>query len=351
MEFPKISSLKFKDIAKFLGLILLAIIVVAVGFRLIISSFKLSSESGIKNVFLQNTAPDFDDISEEYAKSSEGYDGVAIPTALSVRNVIDSDLSKVLINTGSTGDDAEEFEVTEYNATIETRNLEKVCAEIAGLKSREDVVFENADEYEKSCRYVFKVKHGSVEKVLSIIESLNPKELNENTYTIKKLVDDYTSEIEILEKKMASIEETLKNAIRAYDDITDIATKTQDAESLAKIIDSKIGIIERLTQQKISVNAQLERLARSKAEQLDRLEYAYFSVYILENKFVDWQNLKDSWKATIKSFVRDINQIAQDITVNLVLLLFLIIQYIIYLFIILIVAKYGWKFVKYFWKK
>src|SRR3989339_753836 len=133
------------------------------------------------------------------------------------------------------------------------------------LKPREDVIFENASEYEKNCNYSFKVKRDSVKEILSIIESLDPKELNENTYTIKRLIEDYTSELEILQKKLNSIEETLNNAINAY--------------------------------------------------------------------------------------VRDINKIAQDITINLAALLFLILEYIIYLFIVLIVVKYTWKLARNIWKK
>src|SRR3989339_375383 len=178
------------------------------------------------------------------------------------------------------------------------------------LKPREDVIFENASEYEKNCNYSFKVKRDSVKEILSIIESLDPKELNENTYTIKRLIEDYTSELEILQKKLNSIEETLNNAINAYDDITELATKTRDVENLAKIIDRKIRIIERLTQERININSQLERLNRSKAEQLDRLEYTYFRVYVFENKFIDREDLKDSWKTAMKSFVRDINKIS-----------------------------------------
>jgi hypothetical protein len=95
----------------------------------------------------------------------------------------------------------------------------------------------------------------------------------------------------------------------------------------------------------------LEQLGRAKSEQLDRLEYTYFNVYILENKFIDGQNLKDSWKVAVKSFVRDINEIVQNVTINLVSLLFLILQYILYFFIILVVAKYGWQLTKHIWQK
>jgi len=157
--------------------------------------------------------------------------------------------------------------------------------------------------------------------------------------------------VDILKKKIASIEKTLADAVSAYDQVTRLATQTQNVDSLAKIIDSKIGIIERLTQERININAQLERLSRAKAEQLDRLDYTYFNVSVVENKFIDGQNLKDSWKAAIKNFVRDVNNVFQDITVNLVTLLFLILQYVIYFFIVLMVVKYGWRSVKYIWKK
>ena len=89
----------------------------------------------------------------------------------------------------------------------------------------------------------------------------------------------------------------------------------------------------------------------SKADQLDRLEYAYFRVDIVENKFIDGQSLKDSWKAAIKEFVRDINGVAQDITINLVAFLFFALQYAVYFFILLVIVKYGWQSIKHIWKK
>jgi len=337
MQIPQDLHFKTSSILKIAGLALLVIIVIAIGFRLISPS--LTSLSS-KNKTISQAMPAYDMYSEEMAY------GVGGGVGLSSRNYIPP------INGGTTiGDDAEEFEVKDYNANIETRHLEDTCKKITDLKIREDVIFENANEYEKSCNYSFKVKKDSVDEILAIIEALDPKDLNESTYTIKSLIDDYTSEVEILEKKMSSIEETLNDAVKAYDDIAKLATKAQDVESLAKIIDSKIRIIERLTQERINLNAQLERLGRAKAEQVDRLEYIYFNVYVVENKFVDAQNLKDSWKTAVKSFVRDMNSIVQDITINLVSLFFLIIQYIIYLFIVLVVAKYSWRFAKNIWKK
>src|SRR3989339_421643 len=313
MHLPNNLNLKPTNILKIAGLAIVAVVIVALAVRLVGSSFtSLVSKTGI-----DQGAPAFNGYGEmAFDKASGGAVG------LSVRNVATPAVPPINGDT-TVGDNAEEFEVTEYSANIETRQLENTCNEIVALKSRDDVIFENANKYEKSCNYSFKVKRKSVGEILTIIKALDPKELNENTYTIKQQIDDYTSEVEILEKKMSSIEETLSSAIKAYDDITLLATKTKDVESLA----------------------------RSKTEQLDRLDYTYFNVYIVENKFIDGQNLKDSWIAAVKSFVGDINKVIQDITINLAGLLFLVLQYIIYFFIVLIIVKYGWKLTKRIWKK
>ncbi len=251
----------------------------------------------------------------------------------------------------TTGDDAEEFEVTEYSATIEVRDSARACADLSALKARSYVIFEHANEYDRGCNVTFKVAHDNVAEILGIIEDMDPEDLSESTYTIKQQIDDYTSETEILERKLETIDETLESAVAAYDELTVLATRTQDVESLAKIIDSKIGIIERLTQERITISAQLERLERSKAEQLDRLEYTYFHVNVYENKLIDGEQLANSWEQAVKSFVRDMNGIVQDVTINLVALLFVIAQYVLYFFILLFVAKYLWRAGRYLWEK
>lgn len=339
MDFLKKFDEKTSTILKISGLAIVAIIVIAIAFRLIGSSLNsVFTRSGINNIF-QRGAPSYD-----YAKGYEEtaqYSGSSA-VGLSARNVVSG---------GTSGSDAEEFEATEYNAMIETRQLKKTCAVVASLKSLDYVIFENANEYDRGCNYTFKVKKNNVSEILSAIKGMNPKELTENTYTIKKLVEDFTSEVEILQKKLDSIDDTLKKAVNAYDDVTELAIKVKDVESLAKIIDSKINIIERLTQERINANSQLEKIQRAKTAELDRLNYTYFRVNIIENKFIDGEILKDSWKATIKEFVRDMNKIAQDITVNLFAFLFYILQYAIYILILLFIAKYGWLLIKYIWKK
>lgn len=325
------------NIFKATGLVLLALLVVSFLFQIVGSGFNTARDKSL-GVDTQGSTPPYAPGADYYGEE----DGVR----LSLNNI------GIPPRPGGTvGDDAEEFETTEYNVSIETRDKDDVCAQITGLKKFEHVVFERVNEHDQGCNYTFKVDIDRVDEVLAFLEEFDPKDLSETTYTIKRQIEDFTSETEILERKLESINETLENAIEAYDEITTLATRTQNAEALAKIINSKINIIERLTQERINVTAQLERLERGKQEQLDRLEYTYFYVNVYENKFVDGENIKESWKAAIKQAVRNINETLQGVTVNLLSLLFLLLQYILYFFILLFVVKYLVKATKHIWKK
>jgi len=341
MEFFKKLDVKPLKVVKIVVLFIVALIVIAIGLSFTATSMRSMVSNG--NVFTMAQAPmNYGTVSYRGASGIAFESKGADMASLSIRNIAP---------TITMGDTAEAYEVTDYNGSIETGDLAGTCGVVVGLKAKDYVVFENANMYEHGCNYSFKVEKSHVEEILASIKALNPRELSENTQTIKNQVDDFTSEISILQKKAQTIDETLKSATRAYDDITGMAIQTRDATALAKIIDSKIQIIERLTQERISVSAQLDRLSRSKASQLDRLEYTYFNINVYENRFVDGKNIKDSWKAAVKDFVQTINKVAQGMTIGLLGLLFVIVQFALYILIILFLAKYGWKLVKHIWEK
>ena len=251
----------------------------------------------------------------------------------------------------STGNTAEEYEVSDYNASIETTDLKNTCAEVAALKTKKEVIFESASESDTNCFYSFKVEHPSVAVVLDALKALNPRDLSENTYTIKEQLDDFTSETDILKKKLDAIESTLTKALAAYDDVVRLATQTGDAEALASIINSKVMTIERLTQERISINQQLEYLARAKSQAADKLNYAFFNVSVYKNEYVDGKALGDSWKAAVQQFFNDANRAVQGITVLLVSLALWAVQYVLYFLLLVVIVKYGWKATQAIWKK
>ena len=336
MEFLKKLDLTGMQFLKLIALLIIGLVTLSILSGFFSNGFGFDSGMGIQSV---------------PSMSPNSYEGMNKMSAdesatLSVRN---ASSIQPPADGYAAGNTSEAFEVKEYNARVETRNLDRDCSAVRALKERTDVIFENASEYDRGCNYTFKVEKKSVEEVLGIVKGLDPKELTENSYTIKRAVDDYTSEIQILENKLATLDKTLSDAVSSYENITALATAGGDVGNLAKIIESKIAIIERLTNVRIETSNQLERMNRTKSEALDRLLYTYFTVSMYENTFVDGDEIKSSWKVAVQQFVREINGLVQDLSIGLVALLFLILKYALYFVILLFVIRFGWAFTKEVW--
>jgi len=252
---------------------------------------------------------------------------------------------------GDIGGDAEDFETTEYSARFEPRNAKSICHEIAQLKPKPYVVFAYTNDQDKGCDYTFKVELDHVDEVLTLIKSLDPKDFFESTYTIKQQIDYIESEKDILQKKLETINTTLTAAITAYDEITALAQRSLDAESLASVITSKLDTVERLTREKITISAQLNQIEKQRAQKQDRMKYTSFSVSVYESPFFDGEQLVDSWKMNIREFFVSVNETLQSLTIGFVAFLFMLAWYVLYALVLLVVAKYGWRFIKSFWKK
>ncbi len=249
------------------------------------------------------------------------------------------------------GNDAEDFEITSYTATIKNNGESAdICNSILTLKSRKDIIFESSNQSETGCTYTFKVENKNAQEVLAFIKTLDPETLDENTYTVKRAITGYTNTIEILTNKLMSIEETLKQALNAYNEISKIATADKDAESLAKIIDSKVNLIERLTVERINVQNQITEIQRSYNEQLDHLNYTVFTISVYEQKIIDLMAIGDSWIEKLRVFFFELNGTLQSATIGILSFITGLAYYALIFIIILFVAKHGWKMTKEFWK-
>lgn len=322
-----------KNILKVLGLGLVGLIFLMIAIWFVGFAFRTAFWGGTSNS------------GSYYEDAPQNAKTISSTDSLSIRNLVPD------IDTSSGIYDEEDFEVTEYSGSIRTRNFDETCLKIEDLKSLDYVVFENSNRYDTYCNYYFKVKNERADEILKMIKDLKPETLQTNKYILKNIIDDYTSEIDILNKKLASIEKTLTDAQNAYDQVIVLATRNQDVESLAKIIDSKIQLIERLTNERINTKEAIDRLNRNKAEQIDRIDYTVFNIAVSDIVVFDFKQIKNSWISELQQFVREFNSVIQSVTVGLATYLLRLIQIIIYLLIALFVIKYGWRFIKFVWKK
>lgn len=341
MSFFQNFDWSFKSIAKLIGIILLGIVALAVVIAMVAFSFRTVFQSASYNRggytdYAPTPYAAKESLMMEGGKGGGGGDYYARQAYIFPPEY-------------SPGTDAEQFEVKTHNATIKTRKLEKTCAKVSELKSREDVIFETSNVNENDCYFSFKVKKEKEAEIVALVESLKPENLNVHVETIKGTVDFYDKELEILENKLASIEDTLTKAQKAYDEVSRLATQARDVESLTKIIDSKLNLIERLSNQRIQVKEDIDRYKQNKSDAMDRLNFSFFNINIFEDLIFDWKQIKDSWKWELKSLVDNFNGVIQGITVQLVTYMIRFIQVAIYFFLSVFLLKFAWVATKKIW--
>ena len=336
MNFIKKFDWSFKSIAKVIGVVLGGTLVLAIAIAL----FGFS----IRTVFqgTRSTISSFGGVSsgsKMYAQSMES------------GNYAFDDMAMPVPDPGySSGTDAENFEVKSYDATIKSNKIDDTCQKILDLKTSNEVIFEYSNLNEENCSFRFKVLKEAEEKTLKTIQDLKPESLNTSVESIKQTVDFYEKQQDILKQQLDSIDETLDKAQTAYNEITVLATKKQDVESLALIISNKLTLIDKLTSQRLSIKQQMDQNSKSKAEQLDRLQYSFFNVNVYKYAMLDWKQIKESWKYEVKQFVNNLNSMVQGISVNLITYFVRFIQVAIYIFLSVFLLKYGWIAIKRIWK-
>lgn len=336
MSFLKNFDWSLKSIAKVIGLALAGIVVLTIIISLLSFSFRtVFYGSGYEKSYY--------DTDYSMGGSAESMQAPAMSRSkISMPPTPEADYS--------TGDDAEDYEVVTYSATIKSRKLEQACKTIIDLKSGTDVIFETSNQNDDSCYFSFKVKKEKEKSVLQVIEGLKPDILNENIQTIKGSIEEYDKQLDILKKKLTSVEETLTSAQTSYDEIQKLATSKQDVESLATIISNKLSLIEKLTDERISIKEKIDTYNLNKADQMDRLNYSFFDVSVYKDKIFDWKDIKDSWKYELKAFVSNFNEVIQGISVQLITYMIRFIQVAIYFFLSVFLLKFVWMATKRIWK-
>lgn len=243
------------------------------------------------------------------------------------------------VETPIPGSDAESYEVRNYFVLIETSNGERDCNTLLDLKQRDDVIFESVSESIYGCNVTFKVTPEAVDSVLAYLDTLDPREVNENTYTIKREVSQYENQIAILEGKRAALDTALEDALKNFAEVEATARRTGDVSSLAQITESKLNTIERINASRLEVVTELDRLNRAMTETLDQMNYVNFSVNVYENEWVRGSELKDSWVVAIQQLIRDLNGFLQDLSIGFVQFALMVIKYTLYASVLYIIAR------------
>ncbi|MCD5384672.1 MAG: hypothetical protein LRZ97_02025 [Candidatus Pacebacteria bacterium] len=246
--------------------------------------------------------------------------------------------------------DAEDYETREYSASYEKSNIDKTCEKFEDLKPLEYVVFSNANKSDSYCSYTFKVEVDKEDEIILLIESLDPKSFDANTFTLERSITNNINEIEILKKKIKMLDSLLASAQTKYTALRN----TGDTGALVQAINNEINLIERITNQKLTVQSRIDRLTNNTGVQTERIDYSQFNIFVAEKKFIDMRSIGESWRFAFERFVSSVSGSVQDLTMGLMMFVFTLVKFVLYLGIgvmtLAVATRLLWKMVRKVWR-
>lgn len=252
---------------------------------------------------------------------------------------------------GGTGLYAEDaYEARAYRASISTGDFGRVCDTLEGWKPRADVVFEEATRSDTSARYRFKTTRAAAPDILAALKAFDPDDLTENTEVVKKQVLAYTSELDVLKKREALLQQTLLDVSTAYDELVALSKTTENVKVLATVIDDKLRYLQELSRQRIEVSREIAALAERMADLRDRIDFVYFTVDVAKYRIIDTAALRDAWVRAARDLVDAANVAVQTLTLGFLTLCLLAIKVVFFGALGIVAVKYGWRLAVRLWQ-
>jgi hypothetical protein len=247
---------------------------------------------------------------------------------------------------------AEKFERTEYSAQFSTRAFVSTCDAVEALKPREYVLFDSAQRSTYSCWYSFRVEVAHTDEVLFVLKELRPDELSTNVHTVAQAIEDTTDRIAALKRQRTSVEETLAEAERAYDDAIR-ASRNEGIVGLGSLVTEKLSTVERLTNTKLSLDEQIRAYEAGKTSQLDDTAYTHFSVQVSKVSIIDWKSLAEMWRTSLKQMVYDVSTVLSSIVLMVPVLVLKAVWFMVVALVTILsltmFARLAWSMVLYVW--
>jgi hypothetical protein len=222
---------------------------------------------------------------------------------------------------------SEKYERTGYSATYETGRLATFCGTIEGWKPLEYVIFDSSNQSEYGCNYEFRVEKEKTDEIVAKLKDLNPKDWSVYTSTVAQGIEDTSDRIATLKTRLTSLNDTLAQAESAYNKLVVLATQSGKVGDLANILNSKLTTIERLTNDKLSLEEQIKQYSGGNDDLMDETAYTHFSVSVQKITIVDWRQLGDEWRNALQATVRELSQIVSWILLGLPALILSLVWY------------------------
>lgn len=244
----------------------------------------------------------------------------------------------------------EQYETTNYYMNGSIKSFDETCGMLEQMKAEERYIFKNLNSDLNYCSATFFAAPEAVDSAIALFSNIAGVTISRNTQSVSKHREQLLSQQDIITEQLSVVTATLTEAKTAYDDIALFARQSGDAIAYSTAIDTKLRQIEQLSQRQINLTSQLDRIAQQSADLQEHIGMVEISASFSRAYQIDtgrdtyawaeaWQQLKDAWTQTGIGF-----------TAYVGIFILYAIQAVFYFFIILLVARFGWKGIKRVWK-
>ena len=244
----------------------------------------------------------------------------------------------------------EQFETTSYKVSARSRELDALCDVLTTLKGDNAIHFKSLNSSVNNCNARFFVEENRVAGVLAQFAAFDSVELNRNTESVTRHKEQIESQSSIVRQQLASVERTLTEAEIAYDEIVTFAREQRDAATLSEAIREKLQQVDYLTQRKISLTSQLENYAQQAADLNERLDVVEFYATFNRSNPIQIGKTERMWESAWEDLSEQFTKTAIGMTAFFGIFLLYVVQYGLYLLVLIVVARFGWKFVLKMWR-
>jgi chaperonin cofactor prefoldin len=287
--------------------------------------------------------------------SSESFDAGMVPAASRDFGRVINELSPSIPQpnpaTGGAVSQLEAYETTRYDVRARTRAFDELCAALTVLKDRSEINFRQLNTSTNSCTATFYVPDSEAAAVAETLRGYSGVEIARTTNSVTRHRSQLQSQASIVRQQLASVERSLAVAETEFDEIAVFARDSNDAATLATAIREKLSLIDTLTQRKITLTSQLDRLLQQSADLEERLGVAEFQVnasrlfpIYANERAQQWQG---AWDELSNTFTDTLIVLSATFGIFLLWL----IRVVVYGAVVIVVVRLLWKFVRLIWRK
>ena len=244
----------------------------------------------------------------------------------------------------------EDYETTDYYAHARTTDFDDACGLLTTFKQDTDIHFSSLSAGLNDCSGRFYTPKERVDEVVQKLRDIQGIDIQSDTSSVTRVKEDLTSRTDVIRQQLADTEATLAKVTVQYEDIVSLAFAKGDPAALNRVVSSKFELLDQLNQRRLQLSLELEQLLQAATDLDGRIDKVAFNVSFTRAYPIRIDEQSQQWEAAWQYLKRQGTETLIGLTLYLGVFALRAIQFIFYGFIVLILARFLWKFVRVIWR-